>query len=64
MQNIVSFNVCSFNVVVGYYGRVKGVNHLLDAFLKKTRCDCQVVNLGAGLDTNFWRLKVFLVVIF
>ncbi|XP_057213704.1 leucine carboxyl methyltransferase 1 isoform X3 [Triplophysa rosa] len=41
----------------GYYGRVKGVNHLLDAFLKKTQCDCQVVNLGAGLDTTFWRLK-------
>lgn len=45
-------------VVVGYYGRVKGVHHLLDAFLKKTQCDCQVVNLGAGLDTTFWRLKV------
>ncbi|KAA0725286.1 Leucine carboxyl methyltransferase 1 [Triplophysa tibetana] len=41
----------------GYYGRVKGVYHLLDAFLKKTQCDCQVVNLGAGLDTTFWRLK-------
>ncbi|XP_051530303.1 leucine carboxyl methyltransferase 1 isoform X2 [Myxocyprinus asiaticus] len=41
----------------GYYGRVKGMNHLLDAFLKKTQCDCQVVNLGAGLDTTFWRLK-------
>ncbi|CAM4709311.1 unnamed protein product [Leuciscus chuanchicus] len=41
----------------GYYGRVKGVNLLLDAFLEKTQCDCQVVNLGAGLDTTFWRLK-------
>lgn len=46
--------------VVGYYARVQGVNHLLDAFLKKTQCDCQVVNLGAGLDTTFWRLKVHL----
>lgn len=45
---------------VGYYARVQGVNHLLDAFLKKTQCDCQVVNLGAGLDTTFWRLKVCL----
>lgn len=44
--------------VVGYYARVQGVNHLLDAFLKKSQCDCQVVNLGAGLDTTFWRLKV------
>ncbi|XP_053496307.1 leucine carboxyl methyltransferase 1 [Ictalurus furcatus] len=41
----------------GYYARVHGVNHLLDAFLKKTQCDCQVVNLGAGLDTTFWTLK-------
>ncbi|XP_061823399.1 leucine carboxyl methyltransferase 1-like isoform X3 [Nerophis lumbriciformis] len=41
----------------GYYSRVKGVNHLLDAFIRKTKCDCQVINLGAGLDTTFWRLK-------
>lgn len=33
------------------------MNHLLDAFLRKTKCDCQIVNLGAGLDTTFWRLK-------
>lgn len=41
----------------GYYARVKGVNNLLDDFLKKTQCHCQVVNFGAGLDTTFWRLK-------
>ncbi|KAM6950995.1 leucine carboxyl methyltransferase 1 [Aplochiton taeniatus] len=41
----------------GYYARVRGVNHLVDAFLRKTECDCQIVNLGAGLDTTFWRLK-------
>lgn len=41
----------------GYYARVKGVNHLLDAFIQKTECNCQVVNIGAGLDTTFWRLK-------
>ncbi|KAL6475127.1 hypothetical protein MHYP_G00161670 [Metynnis hypsauchen] len=41
----------------GYYARVQGVNNLLDAFLQKTQCDCQVVSLGAGLDTTFWRLK-------
>uniref|UniRef100_A0A674D473 Leucine carboxyl methyltransferase 1 n=1 Tax=Salmo trutta TaxID=8032 RepID=A0A674D473_SALTR len=41
----------------GYYARVQGMNHLLDAFLRKTKCDCQIVNLGAGLDTTFWRLK-------
>uniref|UniRef100_A0A8C9SEP3 Leucine carboxyl methyltransferase 1 n=1 Tax=Scleropages formosus TaxID=113540 RepID=A0A8C9SEP3_SCLFO len=41
----------------GYYARVQGMNHLLDAFLRKTACDCQVINFGAGLDTTFWRLK-------
>ncbi|XP_075686632.1 leucine carboxyl methyltransferase 1 isoform X2 [Rhinoderma darwinii] len=41
----------------GYYARVQGVNHLLNAFLKKTECKCQIINLGAGLDTTFWRLK-------
>ncbi|KAM9715833.1 leucine carboxyl methyltransferase 1 isoform 2-T2 [Menidia menidia] len=41
----------------GYYARVQGVKYLLDAFIKKTECDCQIINLGAGLDTTFWRLK-------
>ncbi|KAG8557509.1 hypothetical protein GDO81_016646, partial [Engystomops pustulosus] len=41
----------------GYYARVQGVNHLLNAFLKKTECQCQIISLGAGLDTTFWRLK-------
>ncbi|KAG9476715.1 hypothetical protein GDO78_002225 [Eleutherodactylus coqui] len=41
----------------GYYARVQGVNYLLNAFLKKTECKCQIINLGAGLDTTFWRLK-------
>ncbi|XP_034050221.1 leucine carboxyl methyltransferase 1 [Thalassophryne amazonica] len=41
----------------GYYARVQGVNRLLDMFIRKTDCNCQVINLGAGLDTTFWRLK-------
>ncbi|XP_066833738.1 leucine carboxyl methyltransferase 1 isoform X1 [Anser cygnoides] len=41
----------------GYYARVHGVSYLLKAFLKKTECNCQIVNLGAGMDTLFWRLK-------
>jgi len=42
----------------GYYARVHGVSYLIEAFLKKTECNCQIVNLGAGMDTLFWRLKV------
>lgn len=41
----------------GYYARVQGVSYLLTAFLKKTECNCQIINLGAGLDTLFWKLK-------
>nr|XP_033818880.1 leucine carboxyl methyltransferase 1 [Geotrypetes seraphini] len=41
----------------GYYARVRAVNQLLDAFLERTECNCQVISLGAGLDTTFWRLK-------
>lgn len=52
----VLLNLCC--PLLGYYARVQGMNHLLDAFLRKTKCDCQIVNLGAGLDTTFWRLKV------
>lgn len=44
--------------LTGYYARVHGVSYLLKAFLKKTECNCQIVNLGAGMDTLFWRLKV------
>lgn len=55
---VLSFFHVHFFVLTGYYARVKGVNLLLDAFIKKTDCRCQVINLGAGLDTTFWRLKV------
>ncbi|POI35363.1 hypothetical protein CIB84_000885 [Bambusicola thoracicus] len=44
-------------LLTGYYARVQGVSYLLEAFLKKTECNCQIVNLGAGMDTLFWRLK-------
>lgn len=42
----------------GYYARVKGMRTLLNQFLAKTECNCQVINLGAGFDSLFWLLKV------
>ncbi|XP_022444196.1 leucine carboxyl methyltransferase 1 isoform X1 [Monodon monoceros] len=42
----------------GYFARVHGVSQLIKAFLRKTECNCQILNLGAGMDTTFWRLKV------
>uniref|UniRef100_A0A2K6FC85 Leucine carboxyl methyltransferase 1 n=1 Tax=Propithecus coquereli TaxID=379532 RepID=A0A2K6FC85_PROCO len=44
--------------VSGYFARVHGVNQLIKAFLRKTECHCQILNLGAGMDTTFWKLKV------
>uniref|UniRef100_A0A2K6FC75 Leucine carboxyl methyltransferase 1 n=1 Tax=Propithecus coquereli TaxID=379532 RepID=A0A2K6FC75_PROCO len=43
--------------VSGYFARVHGVNQLIKAFLRKTECHCQILNLGAGMDTTFWKLK-------
>lgn len=41
----------------GYYARVQGVHHLVCSFLRQTKGSCQIINLGSGLDTTFWRLK-------
>lgn len=41
----------------GYYARVTAMRSLLHKFLKITDRNCQVVNFGAGSDTNYWLLK-------
>ncbi|XP_036316084.1 leucine carboxyl methyltransferase 1 isoform X3 [Pipistrellus kuhlii] len=41
----------------GYFARVQGISQLIKAFLQKTKCHCQILNLGAGMDTTFWILK-------
>ncbi|EEZ98354.1 leucine carboxyl methyltransferase 1 [Tribolium castaneum] len=41
----------------GYYARVKGVERYIKSFLKKAGPASQIVNLGAGFDTLYWRLK-------
>ncbi|XP_036165698.1 leucine carboxyl methyltransferase 1 isoform X1 [Myotis myotis] len=41
----------------GYFARVHGISELIKAFLRKTECHCQILNLGAGMDTTFWILK-------
>lgn len=44
--------------LAGYFARVHGISQLIKAFLQKTGCHCQIINLGAGMDTTFWILKV------
>ncbi|XP_049645497.1 leucine carboxyl methyltransferase 1 [Suncus etruscus] len=41
----------------GYFARVQGVSQLIKAFLRRTECNSQIINLGAGMDTSFWTLK-------
>ncbi|XP_014663738.1 PREDICTED: leucine carboxyl methyltransferase 1-like [Priapulus caudatus] len=40
----------------GYYARVMGVKHLLQQFIQMTGGACQIISLGAGYDTLYWRL--------
>lgn len=41
----------------GYYARTKGVGLFIDKFLQNVGENCQIVNLGSGFDTLYWRLK-------
>ncbi|XP_046362689.1 leucine carboxyl methyltransferase 1-like [Haliotis cracherodii] len=41
----------------GYFARVRSIQILMEKFLKSTQCNCQIVNLGAGFDTTYWKLK-------
>ncbi|KAE8749828.1 hypothetical protein FOCC_FOCC003296 [Frankliniella occidentalis] len=40
----------------GYFARKRGIELLVEKFLKLTNSNCQIVNLGAGFDTLYWRL--------
>lgn len=41
----------------GYYVRVHGIKGIIDKVISLTDGQCQVISLGAGFDTLFWRLK-------
>jgi len=41
---------------LGYFARVAGVATLIDKFFEATDTAVQIINLGAGFDTLFWRL--------
>ena len=45
---------------LGYFTRVRGLWTLIDRVVSlclQTDCSYQVINLGAGYDTLYWRLK-------
>lgn len=41
----------------GYYARVKAVESFIYKFIKKVGSTGQIINLGAGFDTLYWKLK-------
>ena len=41
----------------GYYSRVYSVAHLVRQFVSQEGASAQIVNIGSGFDTLFWRLK-------
>ena len=46
---------------IGTYVRSESIDKLVDAWLKLCKLDgnqCQIISLGAGSDTRFWRLAV------
>jgi [phosphatase 2A protein]-leucine-carboxy methyltransferase len=46
---------------IGTYVRTRGIEDLVEHWLglvKKQGKTCQIISLGAGSDTRFWRLEV------
>ncbi|CAG4962579.1 unnamed protein product [Parnassius apollo] len=41
----------------GYYARVKAMEMFIHQFLERCGTKCQIINLGCGYDTLYWRLK-------
>ncbi|XP_060807261.1 leucine carboxyl methyltransferase 1 [Amyelois transitella] len=41
----------------GYYARVRAMEMFINQFLERCGTKCQIINLGCGFDTLFWRLK-------
>ncbi|XP_050680608.1 leucine carboxyl methyltransferase 1 [Leptidea sinapis] len=41
----------------GYYARVKAMEMFIHQFLERCDTKCQIINLGCGFDTLYWRLK-------
>lgn len=41
----------------GYYIRAMAIDHVLKSFLNNTQGQLQIISLGAGFDTSYFRLK-------
>ncbi|CAH0391860.1 unnamed protein product [Bemisia tabaci] len=41
----------------GYFARVRGVGLLIEQFFERVGGNGQIINLGSGFDTLFWKLK-------
>lgn len=43
---------------LGYYARVQGFRYLIDKVFEACDTRVQIISLGAGFDTLFWRLQM------
>lgn len=43
---------------LGYYARSTSIAYIVEQFIR-TNPSCQIINLGAGYDSLFWRLKSY-----
>lgn len=43
---------------IGTYLRGTAIDRLVDQWLERSAGPCQIVSLGAGSDTRFWRIAV------
>ncbi|CAG9796813.1 unnamed protein product [Diatraea saccharalis] len=41
----------------GYYARVRAMEMFIHQFLERCDTKCQIINLGCGFDTLYWRLR-------
>ncbi|KAF7638857.1 Leucine carboxyl methyltransferase 1 [Meloidogyne graminicola] len=44
-------------IVRGYWARTAAITSIVSQFIKSSGSSAQIINLGAGFDTLYWRLK-------
>lgn len=41
----------------GYWARITAIKMLVESFIQQAGSSCQIINIGCGFDTLYWRLK-------
>ena len=46
-----------FEMIEGYWARIEAVGRFVRSFIELHKGNCQIVILGCGFDSLFWRLR-------